>query len=171
MHDRTQLPPMQAIARLVCLYRTAGLTRRDWAAYQVPQGRLIELIQTHMSAFHAALDLSRKANEHMGAPIPPSGAFAFLLLARKTPNATVGRFFTGADTHVESDDPRECLRRTLRLHAGSQEMHPDYETLAYLIKGWNAWVNGSKRSRLEWRPDEGMPRIAQWIVDIPDVYE
>jgi hypothetical protein len=166
MHEQNQRPPLQAAARLVALYQH-HVPVALWPDAEPDEATMVPLIRTHHGRLRAAVDLAREARAWMAAPVAPAAAAAFLLLANGIDHADIRRFLAPTDETLEPEDPRESLRRIMQLHDAAADEHPDHESLAYILRAWNLWSSGAETRRVTWKPDDGMPSVNRWAVDIP----
>lgn len=166
MHNSPTAPPMQAIARLVCLYRIRGLSIHRWASEQVEPGATQKLVKSNIGRMRMSLALGRYAHRNMGAPVAAAGAAAYLLLDAGNDPSTVKRFLApeAYELAMDTGDPRRSLRRVMELWAGSRDEHHEHEALAYILRAWNLWVTGADVHHLQWTPHDGMPPIRAWPV-------
>jgi hypothetical protein len=164
MHKATQGPPLQATARLVALYQNR-VPVALWRDAEPDEDAVVPIIRAHYERLRVALDIGREANVRTAAPVTAAAACAYLLLERGIAHEDVLRFLSPTED-VDNDDPRESLRRVMRLHAAAPEEHEEYEALGYMLRAWNLWSAGDTR-RVAWKPDDGMPIVRGWPVEIP----
>ena len=164
---------VRAVATAVCRYHTRGVTPYTWADTPVPDNHVNLLLRDHRTGLRVALAVGREAHLWMAAPVGPAATAAYLLMETGNTVDDVRRFLAPGVTDTEPpgdvdyEDPRLSLRRVMLLHATHTQPHPEHETLAYILKAWHLWVSGAVARQVTWRPDDGMPRIARWSVDVP----
>lgn len=170
MHKATQGPPLQATARLVALYQSR-VPVVLWPDAQPDEATMAPLIRAHHARLRVAVDIGREAHSWMAAPVVPAATCAYLLIANGIAHADVVRFLAPTYEEMEPDDPRQSLRRVMQLHAVAPDEHDEHEALAYMLRAWNLWSSGAETRRLAWKPEDGMPPVNRWAVEIPVTIE
>lgn len=166
MHKRTDSPPLSATARLVALYQNHVPVAR-WPRAEPDDRALLPIITNHHTRLRESLAIAGDAHARMSSPIAPAAAAAYLLADHDISLDDARRLLAPGDEELESDDPREALRRIMQTHAATPDVHEEHEALAYMLRAWNLWCSGATTYTIRWKPADGMPRIGSWAVDIP----
>jgi hypothetical protein len=171
-HTETRLLPLQAIARLVVLYRARHVPVYDWVTSEPSRHDLDHFVKAHHGRLSQTLAIGRDARAWMGVPVVPAASVAFLLLDDGNDTDEVIRFlapergmFPEPLRLLDARDPRVALRRVMVAHAANRAKHPEYEWIAYMLKAWNHYVMGDLVRAILWRVEDGLPRIASWPPD------
>jgi hypothetical protein len=153
-------PPAYAIARLVCLYKTRGLTIYEWNTHKITQGTIIRFINHDLMKIRASLTIARDASRYMSATLPSAGAAAYIIMDSGHEPSIAHRFLAPHGETLNLGDPRISLARIMRLYAGARDDHPDWECLAYMLRAWNLYNAKRRVAHVTWKPDDGIPRVS-----------
>src|SRR4029079_15967922 len=79
-HKEPRVLPLQAIARLVVLYRARHVPVYDWVTSEPSRHDLDHFVKAHHGRLSQTLAIGRDARAWMGVPVVPAASVAFLLL-------------------------------------------------------------------------------------------
>jgi hypothetical protein len=164
MDSSPNLPPIQAVARLVALYQSKNPRQTSWAGAQPDPDTMAGLIRDHHWRLQQALAVAHQSRLWMRVPLAPAGAVAYLVLENGTDLGMVIRFLAPDPDEVQhgTGDPRASLYRTMLTHSREDTRMDDRTVMAYLITGWRLYAQGLRAEVVSWTPDEDMPAVHRY---------
>ena len=148
-----------AAARLVWLYVNRDFT----STYKVSNQQVLELVNRDTDGFTISMHYGGRLN--YGAFMTKSaGAAGHYLVQRVNAKTPVNEFFEGLveGSGLPGGDPRLVLRRLLANQYRDAGRRFGPEQLAWLIKCWNAWVEGREIRNISWKKTEPMPQVGRY---------
>jgi hypothetical protein len=152
------LPPLEAVARLVILYRQGGPAQR-WDG-EVDGPALRALVRDRHEALWTALGVGRMARDWMRVTTYPAAAAAYLIAETGIDHGEVVRFLAPG-CGLRQSDPRAALARTMRTRAATGPPMGDRDTVGWVLTAWRYWCRGGRLSALEWDEAEDVPAVAR----------